>query len=596
MIRPLLALLALLLPLGVVAPATADGGRPGGTPRADGRVAAVDPDEACDDYPCDLAIPSFDGVEIVVTIHKPEAASAAAPVPMILEGHGWSLSRQSAAGDFADFEAAGFGVLSIDQRGHGESGGEANVFAPEVEGQDLLAILDTVTAIDWVARDLDDEGAPIADDPQVGAIGGSYGGGYQYAAALLETALHGETRLDALAPEITWHDLNDSLAPSDVPRSTWQTGLVGLSQSGRVLQPHGTGNTAAPYILDAFIYGGATGTYPDGDDQPLPMEPDLKGAFRTHSPHGYLHHYEEIAANLSAAMGEDVTIDGPVQLDIPVFMGQAANDNLFNLNQAWRNFHDTLTDEARAQSTLLTYDFGHSLPTVAPLGDVSHLAGFGGGCATSQLNGAGAYGDQPTFRSLTIDFFNAVFTGQDPRILDGSAYAFSAYAADPAAEGAAECLLVDDDGISTLRTTVPAIEPTGLFGPSSGSFSMTPLPLQLPLEGTEGLTVAGIPRLRTTLYGLGLDQIVFVGLSRGHSPATAQLIQHNMLPIVNEGPATIDGQYVELDLAGVTAILGEGEQLYLTVTGYSDQFFATSSRTPGGILLSRLQVDIPVLG
>lgn len=582
--RSLMASLALLLMLGLLTPASADSAQ-----------VVADPDVACAAYPCDLAIESFDGVEILVTIHKPAEASAAVPVPMILEGHGWGLSRQSGAGAFAEYLAAGFGVLSIDQRGHGESGGEANVFAPEIEGQDLLAIADVVTAIDWVARDLDADGQPIADDPQMGAIGGSYGGGYQYALALLETALHGETRLDALAPEITWHDLNDSLAPSDVPRSTWQTGLVGLSTAGAITKPYGYGNDPADYIQEAYVYGAATNTYPDGDDSPLPNEPDIKGAFRTHSPHGYLNYYEEIAENLSAVMGSEVVIDGPVQLDVPVFMGQATNDNLFNLNQAWNNFHDTLTEEARAQSTLLTYDFGHSLPTVAPLGDFSHLAGLGGGCATAPLNGQMVYGDIPTFSSLTVEFFTAVFNGDDPRILDGNAYAFSAYEADPSGDGAGECLLVDDDGITTVRQTVPNIDPVGLFGPSHGSFSMAPTSIHLPIDGTEGLTVAGIPRLQGVVYGAGLDQIVFVGLSRGHSPATAQLIQHNVLPVTYEGPFSTGGLPLDMDLAGVTAILGDGEQLFLTVTGYSDQFFATGSRTPGGILLTNLKIDLPVI-
>src|SRR3546814_12258240 len=61
------------------------------------------------------------------------------------------------------------------------------------------------------------------------AVGGSYGGGYQFAGALLDQfARSGEggTRFDALAPEITWHDLNDSLGPQGVPRTLWDTLLI----------------------------------------------------------------------------------------------------------------------------------------------------------------------------------------------------------------------------------------------------------------------------------------------------------------------------------------------------------------------------------
>ena len=45
-------------------------------------------------------------------------------------------------------------------------------------------------------------------DPRLGAIGGSYGGGYQFLGAFEELRLHGKPVFDALAPEITWNDLN----------------------------------------------------------------------------------------------------------------------------------------------------------------------------------------------------------------------------------------------------------------------------------------------------------------------------------------------------------------------------------------------------
>jgi ABC-2 type transport system ATP-binding protein len=562
-------------------------------------VAAAD--EVCDAYPCDVMVTSFDGVEIAVTIHKPAGASADTPVPLLLEGHGWGGSRQSGAGAFAAIRDRDYGVLSIDQRGHGDSGGEANVFDPAIEGRDLLAVMDLATSLPWVARDTDEAGRPIPDDPRLGAIGLSYGGGFQYAAALIETALTGGTRLDALAPEITWHNLNDALAPNGVPRSTWLTGLFGLSAAGA--------NRPAPYISEAFVYGAATGRYPDGRDA-LPglgavlPAPDLFNEFALHSPHGYLTRHAEIAERLGVAD------PGPVQLDLPVFMGQAANDNVFNLNQAWHNFHDTLTDEARAQSTLLSYDFGHSLPSASPLGDFSQLQAFNGGCATPGIFGAagsygapggggfGGYGGAaPSFESLALDFFDAVFDEDpttSPQVL-GGAYALSAYEANGGPQGPApaECLVFDAP--AQMVTTAPLqVDPTGEVGPATGTVTVAGAPIHLPLDGTSGVTLAGVPVLRADLYGLGLDQRIFVGLSRGHSPASAQLIANNLLPLAFDGPLEDGSRRIEMELPGAAAIMGPGEQLYLTITPYSEQFYGHASRTPGAVGLAHIEVDLPL--
>ena len=62
-------------------------------------------------------------------------------------------------------------------------------------------------------------------DPRLGAIGGSYGGGYQFLAAFEQLRRKGKPVFDALAPEITWHDLNRSLAPEGVVRTEWALAL-----------------------------------------------------------------------------------------------------------------------------------------------------------------------------------------------------------------------------------------------------------------------------------------------------------------------------------------------------------------------------------
>ena len=46
------------------------------------------------------------------------------------------------------------------------------------------------------------DGLPIANDPRVGMVGGSYGGQVQFAAAGVDQ------RIDTIVPLITWNDLS----------------------------------------------------------------------------------------------------------------------------------------------------------------------------------------------------------------------------------------------------------------------------------------------------------------------------------------------------------------------------------------------------
>ena len=113
---------------------------------------------------------------------------------------------------------------------------------PDLEAEDIDSVIDYVAKLSWVAKDLDSKGREVAGDPVLGAIGGSYGGGYQTMAALDEIAEEGHTRFDALAPEITWYDLNESLAPQGVPRTVWTSALFALGAS---MLPQ--------YVQEAFV-------------------------------------------------------------------------------------------------------------------------------------------------------------------------------------------------------------------------------------------------------------------------------------------------------------------------------------------------------
>lgn len=268
-----------------------------------------------------------ESVEICFTVFRPEGASPTSRVPMILHGHGWAGSRTKRPEAFAQWLDAGFGVLSFDQRGFGESGGKAHVQNPSVEGEDVQRLVARISRMPWVVQD-------GRGDPRLGAIGGSYGGGHQFLGAFRHLMVRGEPVFDALAPEITWHDLNESLAPQGVIRTSWASVLTA---AGAEALPEG--------VVLAFAQGAATGFWPRGE---VPGATDMEKFFEKNGPSWHVR-------------------QGRL-LDIPVLFGQGATDSLFPLDQGLKNFQRALTPEARGESIFVGYNGGHVLPAVFPQG------------------------------------------------------------------------------------------------------------------------------------------------------------------------------------------------------------------------------------
>ncbi|MGW1340739.1 alpha/beta hydrolase [Kribbella sp. NPDC002412] len=264
-------------------------------------------------------------VKICYSLFKPAGASASHTVPMIMHSHGWGGSRTKDPAAFKTWLDAGFGVLSFDQRSFGESTGVAHVMNPDYEGRDVVKLVDLVAGLDWVTKQ-----GP--GDPLLGAIGGSYGGGFQFAGAFTELRDSGRTRFDALAPEVTWWDLKQSLAPDEAARTMWLSLLYA-----------GGGTHLPPAVSAAFVVLIATGAWPPGK-----AGRDLDEFFARNGPAWHV------------AQGR--------RLDIPVLFGQGISDNLFNLNQGLANFERALTPRARARSIFVGYNGGHTLPSVLPPG------------------------------------------------------------------------------------------------------------------------------------------------------------------------------------------------------------------------------------
>ncbi|MES2682668.1 MAG: CocE/NonD family hydrolase [Pseudomonadota bacterium] len=256
-----------------------------------------------------MLVSKVDGEAISFTIHEPTTMRADGKYPLILQSHGYGGTKEDAAKRptlsalYKGFLDRGYGFISIDERGHGDSGGTIRILEPEKEGQDLLQIIDWAEAnLPWLAyRD---------GNLLLGATGGSYGGGFQH----LVYAIDPKHRLDAIAPEITWNDLRYSLFNGghheDYSNGVFKTFWVGLlSAAGNAA---GGGGNVDPEVNEGLVQG-LTMNSLDDEKKALLYKNSLASYCAGKNPNGTL-------------------------TKIDALYWQSPHDTLFNLTEAVRNF------------------------------------------------------------------------------------------------------------------------------------------------------------------------------------------------------------------------------------------------------------------
>ena len=129
------------------------------------------------------------------------------PAPAVVLAHGFGGDKSGSVDQATQLAEAGFVVLTYSARGFGDSTGLISMNSPDFEVADASRLIDYLAQRTEVTQD--GEG-----DPRVGFAGGSYGG----ALALLIAGY--DDRVDALASDITWNDLESSLFGQSVAGST----------------------------------------------------------------------------------------------------------------------------------------------------------------------------------------------------------------------------------------------------------------------------------------------------------------------------------------------------------------------------------------
>lgn len=524
-----------------------------------------------------VVLPSnVDGVDVSFQLFEPDELVAGQTYPLVLQGHGYGGSREtSRAGFVARLTAAGYYVISIDERGFGASGGKVRVMSPDQEGQDLVQILDWAENLPGLRRRSNGE-------MYVGSYGGSYGGMYQ----LLLAGTDPRQRLRVLAPDITPHDLVYALNPNNVIKSGWIAALVAVGEASGVTSlaegvvPMGTNQDNA--IVESLVQGLLTNVFP---------EPG-RAFFTYHSVKYFCEGQQPAPQNFMFATPDPMAVPPRPFPALDVLVTQGTRDGLFNFNDGFNNYNCL---KARGGDVrFLSHESGHILPVSA-----SSVPGLEAGL-------------DPFAEAITVPNFE---DAGGPRhcgslVLDDVQFAwfeeklqFKKGAIDAAMPtGKSPCLsLATGDAITVPEIKVGGTPFTfdldtpqfnsilGIAGSVLGNGAREQLLANVPLTtaGNGGAIIAGVPVLDIEIGGLsgfeldgcptpiaagGCDPILFLAI--GHRKAGTSrwdVMDDQITPVRGFGAHS-------LRMNGIGERLGEGDELALLIYGFHAQFPITWSR------------------
>jgi ABC-2 type transport system ATP-binding protein len=534
-----------------------------------------------------VEIPSPVDGSIVFQLFEPTQLVAGQRYPLILEGHGYGGSRRTeATGLLADLIDGGYYVISIDQRGFGESTGPVRVMDPDAEGRDLVAILD------WAETELAQVARDGSGRMMVGSYGSSYGGGYQF----LLQAVDPQRRLRAMVPDIAWHDLVYSLNPGGAIKSGWALFLVAGGEAGSQL---GQDNV----IRETLVRGLLTNTFPEAGQQ----------FFRYHSPKYFCD--GEVIESIDFALGTEIPMTPPIAPPaVDVMLWQGFKDTLFNATEALDNFN--CFRDRGGDVRLLTHQSGHILPLGVGLlsEDLDEaLDALAGLLTLPEYQSVGGSNNCGSISrdTATLAWFDEKLKGISGRIDE------------VITTGTNICLsLADGDAIEVaefpvggesfaVETMIP--EFNGVLGLVGGLLG-TQVPggitaIELMTIGDDGAILAGNPTFNLTLsplLGLGLDScllpilplacdpILYIGLGKRSPGQNGWTLIDDQLQAIR-GFGEHGNPQSPARMVAVAERLLPGDELALMVYGFHPQYLGTFSRdvlVPATNLSGHVQVPL----
>jgi len=305
-------------------------------------------------------------------LYKPADVDKKHPAPAILTTNGFGGSKADQAGLGRAYAAKGYVVLSYSGLGFGSdatkpgSGSQCKITLDDREhdgaaASQLIDFLggikpaDDGTSVDYVTKDtVAHDGRTHPGDVRVGMVGGSYGGGIQFATAAIDP------RLDTIIPLITWNDLAYSLAPNNtsLPSSTSVTyATPGTEKVDWTTLFFTVGFVDG--IMAAFAQSDPTRLLPCDNfaDQACKSKAFLDGF-------GY-----PDQATLDFA--RNASVETYIKMvRIPTLLGQGQADTLFNLHEATATY--TSLKKQATPVKMIWQQWGHSHAPLPGEFDLSH--------------------------------------------------------------------------------------------------------------------------------------------------------------------------------------------------------------------------------
>jgi len=589
---------------GSSVPATGGSGGGGGTSNPvtadrDGKIYAQ-------------SITSPIGDTVVFQVFEPTHLKAGQTYPLVLNSHGYGGTRATTPDTMIQkLMDHGYYVISIDERGNGQSSGTVRVMDPDYEGQDLVAVLDWAEKLQGLRRHGD--GSMV-----VGSYGGSYGGMYQF----LLMGADPRHRLHVLAPDITPHDLVYSLDENNVVKSGWGLALVAGGEAGLFQADPAT----AINDLLARLAAGETPTRQDPTIDEALLNAGLYNAFTDTAKNFFKYHSVSYFCDGLPPGPQSWTlpISVPDTFKVPptpfpqadVLLSQGIQDTLFNFNNGYANLQ--CLKKAGGDVRLISHQGGHILPlslATVPLPPGSNLQtaldpfyaalnppefqGPSGAeaCGSIKVGDADFAWFQEKLQGIAGSLDQVLTTGTDLclSLADGDA------------------IQVHDVKHGGQSTTINASTPQlnsllGVVGSLLGGDIRQALLAVQPLytAPADNSLVAGIPTLSVNMANAagsspatcpdplnigGCDPIFFFGIGYLASGSSDwKLVDAQLTPLRGFG-----GHAVDMNAIGIR--MKKGDQLGLLIYAYHTQYPITWSRdvlVPAATISGSVQ--LPVLG
>jgi ABC-2 type transport system ATP-binding protein len=344
----------------------------------------------------DPSVDPLPATELYFTVMLPERCPGEV-FPVVLQSHGYGGSRQTTLADDGTLypQHAGltavdemttalayhdYVVVSVDQRGHGESqpqngGGYVRLNSPDVEIQDIRALLDWLYDNASALQIWRQDGSGTPKDIKVGTLGYSYGGAMQLALAALDP------RIDAIVPIATWHSLLYSLSAGEAIKQNWVQLLclfAVVPSDGAVIGAINTPairtmcNNAAARDVTAFdvrTYADLIARISADDANPRPVS---ETEFRDLLDQGMRYFKTRQDTRRPWGYGESLARLRPV----PALILQGNRDGLFNLTEGYLNWRYFKT--AGADARLVSMESGHLSPFVGQVDGTGNCGGVQG--------------------------------------------------------------------------------------------------------------------------------------------------------------------------------------------------------------------------